>query len=124
STPFGLGLCPETSGIIWAFRDKIFVPEVLPSLSLNSYVYVLNNPVRFLDPMGLDKELPCLDARRNCLNDALKFATSDEQRTCVNTTLGAYCPKATQTGPLNQCIQKSLYDYNSNPKCPGNLPTS
>jgi RHS repeat-associated protein len=124
STPFALGLCPEASGLIWGLQEKIRVPEAMLAVSVNPYVYGQDNPLRFTDPTGLDNDLPCLNARRSCLNDALKYAQSDAQRACVNTTLGSYCPRATQKGGLNQCIQKSLYNYNSNPQCPGSLPLS
>ena len=74
-TPLSVGICRMSNFTIWLFPNRLRIPEFSDlNQSLNPYVYVINNSLRWTDPKGLDPNGPppcqaeiqqCIDATRN-----------------------------------------------------------
>jgi hypothetical protein len=94
-TRFTAATCPILSDTIWKLPNMISQPGRfdIPG-RLNGYAYVLNNPVQFTDPSGLDKDdNPCKKDQEKCFLDAYNRATNYYQQRCIIDTLGPACPK-------------------------------
>ena len=119
-TPLSVLGCRFTNSTIWLLPEKISAGRFDPTESLNSFLYVANNPLLYKDAKGLDKnknESPCKNEINNCTKDFNSRYADPAKQNCFNDTIGTarFCSDV-------QCVQNTLYDYGA--RCRANLPNS
>jgi RHS repeat-associated protein len=104
-TPLSVGACRKTNKTIWLLPSKIKLLGVERGQDLNSYIYVLDNPLRFTDPSGL-VPVPC-----NYLTQAEKCRTITRNTPvgpCVGTTYNLLGLLDCGRKPSKQCLTNAV----------------
>ena len=111
--PLTAGGCLKANNFVWLLPQNIEASASDLSQGLNAFVYVTNNPTRFLDPSGLDKcDLQKVgddgrdDFQRKVYRDGASGAT-DTQATCgavAFSNLGF----ASGCGSDGECLKKDV----------------
>jgi RHS repeat-associated protein len=118
-SPYGSNdgnICALQKGTVWQLPMRISLVTLDTPRWLNPYVYVVDSPVNFKDPSGLDKDDPCQKGQIACTNQALAQAgNNSDKQGCILQTLGRSCPNA-RNAPIDRCRQDNLYGFiNSGP---------